>query len=360
MFFKSNTHPETLDARAGKKVFVGLSGGVDSSVTAALLKKRGFDVTGVYIKGWYPDWKECNWKDARRDAMRVAAKLSIPFQTLDMSEMYKRDVVDYFLSEYKKGRTPNPDVMCNKYIKFGGFYDWAIERGADFVATGHYARIEESRLLRGKDTTKDQSYFLWTLKKEQLEHVLFPLGVMEKRQVRKLAKKFDLPTSTKKDSQGICFLEDISMEEFLRHYFPTHKGKVFDETGAEIGEHDGSLLYTIGQRHGFITKKESTNEQPYFVISKDLEKNIITVSHEKAVTRAGSYSLEQINWLTVPEENKRYLGQTRYRQKPSSCSLVQKESSWTVAFEKNAEKPVSGQSFVVYEGDRVVGGGILT
>ncbi|MBI2474797.1 MAG: tRNA-specific 2-thiouridylase, partial [Candidatus Taylorbacteria bacterium] len=220
----------------GRRVFVGLSGGVDSSVSAALLKKAGFDVHGVFIRTWLPEWLPCTWKEERQDAMRVAAHLDIPFTTLDLEKEYKKDVADYMIAEYKAGRTPNPDVMCNKYIKFGAFYDWAMKEGASYVATGHYARVdriekhiseperltrnfnlsaiadklksdtgrdERYRLLAGVDKNKDQSYFLWTLKEEQLAHILFPVGQFKKPEVRKLAESFGLPTAATKDSQGL-------------------------------------------------------------------------------------------------------------------------------------------------------------
>ncbi len=213
-----------------KKVFVGLSGGVDSSVSAALLQSQGYDVFGVFIKVWQPDFYECTWKEDRLDAMRVCAKLNIPFYTLDLEKEYKKEVVDYMIEEYKNGRTPNPDVMCNKYIKFGGFFDWAMSQGADFVATGHYARLnKEHELVAGRDSNKDQSYFLWTLTKEQLSKTLFPVGDIEKTEVRKLAKKFGLPTAEKKDSQGLCFIGKVDMAEFLHHFIETKPGPVLND-----------------------------------------------------------------------------------------------------------------------------------
>jgi tRNA-specific 2-thiouridylase len=213
-----------------KRVFVGMSGGVDSSVSSALLKKAGFDVTGVFIKTWSPDFMECTWKDERLDAMRVCAKLDIPFITLDLEKEYKEKVADYMIEEYKKGRTPNPDVMCNKEIKFGAFFNWAMSRGADYVATGHYARTLKKKsgevmLSAGNDDNKDQSYFLWNIKKEHLDKTLFPVGHLEKSEVRKLAKKFNLPTATKKDSQGVCFLGKVDMKDFLEHYIRPKRGE---------------------------------------------------------------------------------------------------------------------------------------
>ena len=217
------------------KVFLGLSGGVDSSVSALLLKKAGYDVTGVFIKVWHPDFLPCNWKEDRRDAMRICAQLDIPFLFFDFEKEYKREVVDYMVSEYKLGRTPNPDVMCNKYIKFGSFLKKAKEMGADFIATGHYARITNNKqsitnnrfvLEEGVDKNKDQSYFLWTLTGEQLEQVFFPIGNLEKSEVRKIAKKNKLITFEKKDSQGLCFVGQVDMKDFLSHFIKTKKGKM--------------------------------------------------------------------------------------------------------------------------------------
>ena len=350
-----------IGKRQKGKIFVGLSGGVDSSVAALLLKKQGFDVTGVYIKGWYPDWKECSWKENRRDAMRVSAQLNIPFKTLDLSEEYKRDVVDYFLSEYKNGRTPNPDVMCNKHIKFGSFYDWAIEQGANYVATGHYARIHNNILERGTDKSKDQSYFLWALEKEKLKNIIFPLGELHKSRVRQIAYKYNLATSNKKDSQGICFLEDVSMEEFLKHYFPEKIGPVLDEKGVKIGTHNGVVLFTLGQRHGFQTYKTSSEEKPYFVVAKDFEKNTITVSHARLKTKNKEFFiLQDVNWILSPDTEKIYTAQSRYRQKPSKCSITRENNIWKAQYVEQAEYPVAGQSLVVYDQDQCLGGGIVS
>jgi tRNA-specific 2-thiouridylase len=204
-----------------KKVLVALSGGVDSSVSAALLLEQGYDVECAFITTWSVPWLPCTWREERRDAMRVAATLHIPFHTIDLSKEYEKNVVTYLIDEYRQGRTPNPDVMCNKHIKFGGFFDWAMKRGFDYVATGHYARVQEREgvfeLLAGVDTNKDQTYFLWTLTQEHLAHTLFPIGQFEKPRVRELAEKYFLPTATKKDSQGICFLGKVNMKEFLSH-----------------------------------------------------------------------------------------------------------------------------------------------
>src|SRR3989338_1920286 len=244
----------TLHAKRLGRVFIGLSGGVDSSVSAALLKKEGYEVTGVFIKVWQPDWISCTWGEDRLDAMRICAKLGIPFITLDLSKDYKRRVVDYMIAEYRAGRTPNPDVMCNAHVKFGGFYKFSRKNGADFVATGHYAQIKlqasSLKLLTSADKEKDQSYFLWQIKQEQLTNILFPVGGLEKPEVRKLAKKFGLSTAEKKDSQGLCFLGKIDVKEFLKHFIKQKPGKVLNEKEEVVGEHSGAVFFTLGERHG--------------------------------------------------------------------------------------------------------------
>ena len=266
-----------------EKVFVGLSGGVDSSVAALRLLKDGYDVVGVFIKTWQPDFIQCDWGKERLDAMRVAAHLEIPFLTCDAEGAYKQSVADYMIDEYRKGRTPNPDVMCNKYVKFETFLKFALEHGADKIATGHYAQVKEIdgiyHLYRGNDINKDQSYFLWTLNQKQLKHTLFPVGNSDKSIVRKEAENFGLPTAKKQDSQGVCFLGDIDIQEFLKHFIETKKGVVLDKDGNAIGEHDGVIFYTLGQRHGFRTYKKTDSSTPMFVIQRDIKENTLTVSN---------------------------------------------------------------------------------
>ncbi|MFC1802234.1 tRNA 2-thiouridine(34) synthase MnmA, partial [Patescibacteria group bacterium] len=244
-----------------KKVFVGMSGGVDSSVSAVLLKKQGYNVVGCFIKTWHPDFLPCTWKEDRLDAMRVCAFLEIPFIDIDLEKEYKEEVFQYMVSEYREGRTPNPDVMCNKKIKFGGFFKKAMSLGADFVATGHYARNVlrggKQNLMKGVDNNKDQTYFLWTLTQEKLEKIIFPIGHLEKKEVRKLAKKFNLPTAEKKESQGLCFVGKIEMKDFLKRFLEEKKGDVLNEKGEVVGWHEGAQYYTIGQRHGFIITKKT-------------------------------------------------------------------------------------------------------
>jgi len=373
------------------KVYVGVSGGVDSSVSAYLLKEAGYFVTGVFIRVWYPDFLECNWKDERRDAMKVCAELGIPFKELDLEDVYKKEVADYMINEYKAGRTPNPDVMCNKYVKFEGFFDWAISEGADYVATGHYARISsvdeirealstkhqitnklelpKFQLLKGVDGNKDQSYFLWALTQKQLSKTLFPVGGLEKPEVRRIAKEAGLLTAEKKDSQGICFLGEVSMKEFLKKLAKPTKGKVLGEGGEEIGYHDGAILYTIGERHGFTITKKTPNDKPYFVVSKDIENNTITVSdnmgEQGPIFNATEVVLEKINWINeVPEENKKYSARIRYRQELQNCTikylrLSASESLCICVFEEKQKATAVGQSVVVYDREVCLGGGII-
>lgn len=357
------------------KVYIGMSGGVDSSVSCALLKKAGYDVTGVFIKVWQPDWINCTWKEDRLDAMRVAAKLDVPFITLDLENEYKEEVVDYMISEYKSGRTPNPDVMCNKYVKFGGFFDWAMKNGADYVATGHYAMIKKGInnshsknisdkdnyfLIAGDDKNKDQSYFLWTLSQEQLSKTLFPVGNMEKTEVRKLAKKFDLPNSEKKDSQGLCFIGKIDIKEFLSHYIKPEQGDVLDLKGNIIGKHDGAFFYTIGERHGFDIKNKTPHDEPYYVISKDINKNTITVSNKdidgNLPNSIKTIKLKNTNWNQEIPLNKKLMARSRYRAELQEIKMLDLE---TVEFTKNQSTISSGQSLVVYDGDICLGGGII-
>jgi tRNA-specific 2-thiouridylase len=348
------------------KVFVGLSGGVDSAVSAALLQKTGYDITGVFIKVWQPDWVECNWQEERRDAMRVAAHLGISFVTLDCEDEYKRGVIDYMIAEYEIGRTPNPDVMCNKTVKFGAFYDFAMGRGADFVATGHYARSVGGKLLAGVDHNKDQSYFLWTVKQEQLSHLLFPVGSMTKPDVRKLAEKFGLPNAEKKDSQGLCFIGKVDLKDFLSHYVKTEKGNVLNEDGEVIGTHPGALFFTIGERHGFTISKKTPTDAPFFVTDKDMEQNTITVSNRDASQSLPSATkivrLQNVNWISgeVPTIGHPLLARSRYRQKLQNLRIISSGITETICeFDKPQDTLTSGQSLVIYNGEECLGGGVI-
>ncbi|MEX0652303.1 MAG: tRNA 2-thiouridine(34) synthase MnmA [Candidatus Paceibacterota bacterium] len=346
-----------------KKVFVGVSGGVDSSVSAALLKAEGYDVVGVFIKVWQPDFLKCDWEKERTDAIRVCVRLDIPFLTLDLEEEYKKEVADYMITEYKSGRTPNPDVMCNKYVKFGSFFSFAKEKGADYIATGHYAQVKEKNgvyhLLQGEDTNKDQSYFLWTLTQKELGSVLFPVGGYKKDAVRKIAQKFNLLTADKKDSQGICFLGHVDLEEFLGHYIDLVEGDVLNTHSDVVGVHKGAQLYTMGQRHGFSILEKGTEREPYYVVEKNLEKNTITVSHEphdSEFTRK-EVVLTSTNWIvSAPEEGKQYTARIRHRGELHPCTVIKN----TVVFREAQHGLAQGQSLVLFDKAVCIGGGIVS
>lgn len=340
-----------------KKVFVGMSGGVDSSVSALLLKQQGYDVIGVFIKVWQPDFIECTWKEDRLDAMRVAALLDIPFMTLDLEKEYKEGVIDYMIEEYKKGRTPNPDVMCNREVKFGAFYEWAKSHGADYVATGHYAEHNGVSLVKSKDENKDQTYFLWTLKKELFPSVLFPVGDIEKSKVRELAEAAKLPVSSKKDSQGLCFVGTIDIKTLLKKYIDEKEGAVLNENGEVIGHHTGVMFYTIGERHGFIITKKTTEDDPYFIVAKDIEKNTLTVSHiEPSEITGETIKLEKINWTQNIKQGEVYEARARYRASLAKVEVLNESEMKVISGELTK---ASGQSLVLYDGNVCIGGGII-
>lgn len=341
------------------KVFAGLSGGVDSATSAALLQSQGFDVTGVFIKIWQPEFIECTWREDRLDAMRVAAKLGIPFREIDLSAAYKRAVVETMVGDYARGVTPNPDVLCNEFIKFGSFFEYALREGADKVATGHYAQIEERdgeyRLLRGRDTGKDQSYFLHRLSSANLSKTLFPVGGYEKKEIRALAKKYDLPVSTKPDSQGLCFVGDVSMQDFLARYIELGRGHVIDTGGAIVGEHMGAALYTLGQRHGFT----HSFAVPQYVVATDPDSNTITVSPHKDDAMKLSGVLRDIHWINgTPSYPYAVYAQARYRELAVPIEL-RNDAGNVVAHFSEPHLLSSGQSLVFYENDRCLGGGVI-
>ena len=356
-------------------VYVAMSGGVDSSVAAALLKKRGFDVAGVFMKPWssYAKASEgqadsfCLWKEDREDAMKAASVIGIPLLTWDFSKQYKKSVTDYMIREYKAGRTPNPDVMCNKEIKFGLFYKKAMKEGADFIATGHYVRAKSGKLFVAKDKNKDQSYFLWILKKNIVEKCLFPIGEYAKPEVRKLAKKFGLPNFAKKDSQGICFIGPLDMKDFLQTKIKPKPGKILlhghhaNLHGAHVGEHDGVFYYTIGQRHGLNI---GTGGGPFYVVSKDLKKNIIYVGGKNDLFSRKT-KLISINWINPPVDNRlaksvihRELDvRLRYRAELKKA-VLKKNGELKL---KTPERAITeGQSAVFYRGSEMLGGGIIS
>ncbi|OHA17662.1 MAG: tRNA 2-thiouridine(34) synthase MnmA [Candidatus Taylorbacteria bacterium RIFCSPHIGHO2_01_FULL_46_22b] len=367
-----------LSVTSQGQVFVGLSGGVDSSVSAALLQQQGYDVTGVFIKIWSPEWTECTSKEDRLDAMRVCAHLGIPYKEIDLTDAYKQEVVDHLISEYKKGRTPNPDVMCNRFIKFGAFFNWALSEGADFVATGHYAKVAKSEergvnreekqpntirysLLAGVDSTKDQSYFLWTLTQTQLAQTLFPVGGLHKRDVRELARRFKLPTAEKKDSQGLCFIGHVDIKTFLSRYIQPTQGDVLGTSGKKIGQHQGAWFLTIGERHGFIITEKGTNDIPRYIVSKDVVANTITVGTRKAgeFFKQNEVLLSDTNWISgsAPDASKEYESQIRYHGGRMSCRIT--EGGKKCIFLEVPDALAFGQSLVVYDGEQCLGGGIL-
>ena len=364
------------------KVAVGMSGGVDSSLAAALLVEQGYDVTGVFLECWRAPG--CRVDEDRKDALEVAMGLGIAYKVLDFKKEYKERVVEYFYDEYKAGRTPNPDAMCNREIKFGMFYRWAMGEGFDAIATGHYARIEKIKmknekrkkttknsksqadfLMMGADEKKDQSYFLWTLTQKQLTRTLFPVGDMKKSQVRILAKKFDFETSDKKDSQGLCFIGKIDITDFLKNFIKEKAGYVLNEAGQKIGKHNGVFYYTIGQRHGFKIIDNTNQEKPYFIISKNLKNNTLTVSHnpiKNNSTLGLKTLLKNVNWITgsIPDLKKEYSARIRYRQPLEKCHLEKyRKNKLIVNFITTQKSPTQGQSVVIYDGEICLGGGII-
>jgi len=348
-----------------KTVFVGMSGGVDSSVAALRLQKQGYQVVGVFIKVWHPDFLVCNWEQERLDAMRVAAHLDIPFLTCDAEAAYRDEVAKYFISEYTQGRTPNPDVMCNRYVKFGAFIEFAKKRGADYIATGHYAQKLQgekgAELHRGLDTNKDQSYFLYSLSGKQLDYTLLPVGDTTKDIIRQEAAAAGIPTATKKDSQGVCFLGHIDIKDFLSHYVELLPGNVLNTEGEVIGRHDGSLIYTIGQRQGFHITTHEEHRAVYYVVGKDTKKNTITVDTNKPILHDKNLLvLHNISLRTKLTAGETYEAQTRYRQKPFMVKVLTiEEDKLILEVLEDTEAAASGQSCVLYRGLLCLGGGII-
>lgn len=346
-----------------KKVFVGLSGGVDSSVSAALLKQQGYDVTGVYMKNWSRDLPglPCPWKDDYQDAKRVAVQLGIDFKLYDFEKQYQQKVVDYMLDGFKAGLTPNPDIMCNQEIKFKLFLEAALEDGADLIATGHYASTRGGHLYIAKDDNKDQTYFLGRVSKEALQKTIFPLGDYTKPQVRQLAKDFGLATADKKESMGICFVGKVGIKVFLEQYVDKKPGKIVDQLGKVIGEHDGAIFYTIGQRHGL----EVGGGLPYYVTGKDMEKNEVYVTTDLQDEKLWSRELKltSAHWIGGEPDNPKALAvRTRHRAKLIPIKLLNKLSNslWQAELTEEVRALTPGQSAVFYSGNECLGGGIIT
>ncbi len=412
-----------------QQVYVGMSGGVDSSVAAALLQQQGYQVTGVYMKNWTQDLPgmKCPWVDDLADAKRVAVQLGIPFTVFDFEKEYKQLVVDYMIEEYQAGRTPNPDVMCNQEVKFGLFLRAALAEGADLVATGHYARVAKSNnesvagpepclwhgefsslgraanafaasksvvtggpsyrarkaarvgfppavppatdfgavplkmktaLLMGKDKDKDQSYFLYRVTEAALEKTLMPLGELTKVEVRQKAKELGLVTAAKKDSQGICFVGKVGIKEFLQQYVTAEPGDIIDKkTGHVLGRHDGAIFYTFGQRHGLNVG----GGLPYYVVGKDMAHNVVIVTTDlnDETLWLDTVMLDQLHWNQAPDEVHQYQVRLRYRAPLIACQLKFVEGKLQLQLEEPERAVTPGQSAVLYEGERVVGGGIV-
>lgn len=374
-------------------VYVGMSGGVDSSVAAALLKEQGYKVTGVYMKNWTQDLPGfvCPWADDLADAKRVAVQLDIPFKVFDFQKEYKQEVVDYMVAEYQAGHTPNPDIMCNQEIKFDLFLKTALADGADMIATGHYARIgveqyhtsltpasapsspgfdtaedgeagkrRQTALFAGLDKNKDQSYFLYRVTEEALHKTLLPVGELTKPEVRDQARRLGLATAEKKDSQGICFVGKIGIKEFLQNYIDAAPGDIVDKkTGAIIGQHDGAVFYTIGQRHGL----KVGGGLPYYVVDKDMAQNILyatTDLNDDNLWRS-ELNLAQLHWINeLPQENRTYHVRIRYRASLVACRITHwSEQGIQLSLDEPERALTAGQSAVLYDGDRIVGGGIV-
>jgi tRNA-specific 2-thiouridylase len=345
-----------------KRVYVGMSGGVDSSVTAALLKEQGYAVTGVYMKNWSQDLPgfTCPWKEDYQDAKRVAVQLGIPFKMYDFETQYRQKVVDYMVDGYKAGITPNPDVMCNQEVKFKLFLEAATEDGADMIATGHYARVKDGQLFTGLDDNKDQSYFLYRVSTNALSKSLMPIGEMKKKEVRQIAKNLQLATADKKDSQGICFVGKVGIKDFLLAELGEQPhGVIIDQNGKEIGEHEGALFYTIGQRHGLSVG----GGLPYYVIGKDMKKNKVYVTTDLQDERLWheELNLTSLHWIDEnPDPGKDYQIRTRYRAPLVVCTTEVRGDSLHVKLSESIRAITPGQSAVIYDGDRVLGGGIVT
>ncbi|HTB48681.1 MAG TPA: tRNA 2-thiouridine(34) synthase MnmA [Verrucomicrobiae bacterium] len=341
-----------------KRVYVGMSGGVDSSVTAALLKEQGYNVTGVYMKNWSQDLPGfiCPWKEDYQDAKRVAVQLGIDFKLYDFETEYRQKVVDYMVAEYQAGQTPNPDIMCNQEVKFKLFLETALEDGADLIATGHYARIKDGQLFTGLDHTKDQSYFLYRVAEQALKCSLMPIGELRKTEVRKIAAKLGLATANKKDSQGICFVGKVGIKEFLlAELGPQQPGPIIDQNGKEIGEHDGALFYTIGQRHGL----NIGGGLPYYVAKKDMATNTVYVTTNLDDTNlwARQITLEDIHWINQkPAADKQYQARLRYRGPLVPAKLHDNE----LTLAEPQRGLAAGQSAVLYDSEQCLGGGIIT
>ncbi|SFS47060.1 tRNA 2-thiouridine(34) synthase MnmA [Marininema halotolerans] len=351
------------------RVVLGMSGGVDSSVAALLLKEQGYDVIGLFMKNW-DDTDEngyCTATEDFEDVRRVASHIGIPYYSVNFEKEYRDKVFQYFLDEYKAGRTPNPDVMCNKEIKFGEFLNKGLQLGADYIATGHYAQVKKIegtyQLLRGKDANKDQTYFLYTLGQDQLAKAMFPIGHMEKHELRKIAAEAGLPTANKKDSTGICFIGERDFKEFLSSYLPAQPGEMQTLAGERKGTHDGLMYYTLGQRQGLGIGGGGSGD-PWFVVGKDLARNVLLVEqgHDHPALYSDGLMASDLHWTNrmAPDTPFSCTAKFRYRQKDQGVRVEpQGDGTYRVLFDEPQRAITPGQSVVFYKGDECLGGGII-
>ena len=354
------------------KVIIGMSGGVDSSVSAYLLQQQGYQVEGLFMKNWEEDDSDeyCSAAQDLADAQAVCDKLGIPLHTINFAAEYWDNVFELFLAEYKAGRTPNPDILCNKEIKFKAFLEFAAEElGADFIATGHYVRRDDStgqpRLLRGLDNNKDQSYFLYTLSHQQVGQSLFPVGDLEKPEVRRIAEQLDLATAKKKDSTGICFIGERKFRDFLARYLPAQPGAIETVDGAIIGEHQGLMYHTLGQRKGLgIGGMKESNDNPWYVVDKDVDRNVLIVAqgHDHPRLYSDGLIASQLHWVDrqVVRDAFDCTVKTRYRQQDIPCRVEPLDDDHIrVIFASPQAAVTPGQSAVFYQGEVCLGGCII-
>lgn len=354
-----------------EKIIVGVSGGVDSSVAALLLKKQGYKVEALFMKNWDEKLEDgsCLWEADVEDAIKVCEKLDIPLNTVDLSIEYWQNVFTSFLKEYESGRTPNPDILCNQEVKFRAFLDHAMDLGADLIATGHYARVNQvdnqQFLLKGKDPNKDQSYFLCRLDQQQLKHTLFPIGDITKPEVRELASRHALATHDKKDSTGICFVGERPFREFLSQYIPVKKGEIRTVEGDPVGEHQGIHFYTLGQRQGLgIGGVRGASEEPWYVVGKDTESNVLTVAqgHDHPLLYSHGLTASNIHWVgnNPPQTPCTCKAKTRYRQHDQACQIESLENGKAIVSFSEPQRAVTpGQYIVFYQDEICLGGGII-